>query len=589
MPHNRLRAWLARLAHAHWTLWAYLAVAIRGAIAVTAVILATWTSRIPLTTALNLILSIAGIVFLLLGAIILVSADLGHFPLLRQKPASRRVFALNGYTIMFVGLMNGSIGFSRLVAPTSPGALVAAFSLIIGAPLVIGLLVAISAVAGALSRRVQRRAGGAGRPPTTNATPTAAPVSHPPMSLPPGAPGGVVPAFQPPSQWPMAPPPFAPGIAPYPFLPGMVPYPSGPATPLRISRRTAIVALAATGLAVAAGGWLLRLAPGVIARYSYSASDFLSFTFATANSLAWSPNGRRIVCGLYSITDSSGSTVRAWDALTGEHAQTYNEARLVGEVKSVAWSSDGRYIAAAMFNNDGALAVWDATTGQLALTGQAGFGGALAWQPHSHRLTVNSPNFDGVTILDAVTGAPYAQLTNAGGGLGANSFAWSPDGRYLAISSDGITVWEVATQRLHKTYPVTSQLITPIAWSPDGRLLAWGTDDGAVQVWRVATGERFGVFRVPQPLDGFLDFTNEAVAQAITWSPDSKQIAIGVFSAAVYVWRVRPGVSSQADFTWRGHAASINSVQWSPDGAWIASASDEGLIQVWRPQEGGWL
>ena len=58
---------------------------------------------------------------------------------------------------------------------------------------------------------------------------------------------------------------------------------------------------------------------------------------------------------------------------------------LKGKVESVAWSSDGKRLAAG--GNDGLIWVWDRETGRaLSLQGHAGAVGSLAWSPDGTRL-----------------------------------------------------------------------------------------------------------------------------------------------------------------------------------------------------------
>jgi WD40 repeat protein len=65
--------------------------------------------------------------------------------------------------------------------------------------------------------------------------------------------------------------------------------------------------------------------------------------------MAWSPDGRFIVSG--------GDRVRIWDAATGRCLRELSDDRS----RSVAWSSDGSWIAAA---GSSLIRVWDAETGE---------------------------------------------------------------------------------------------------------------------------------------------------------------------------------------------------------------------------------
>ncbi|RMF45756.1 MAG: hypothetical protein D6750_11385, partial [Bacteroidetes bacterium] len=65
-------------------------------------------------------------------------------------------------------------------------------------------------------------------------------------------------------------------------------------------------------------------------------------------SVSWSPDGRRLA------SDSSDSTVRIWDAASGQLLRTL--AGHTDWVRSVSWSPDGRYLASG--SDDGTVRLW---------------------------------------------------------------------------------------------------------------------------------------------------------------------------------------------------------------------------------------
>lgn len=96
--------------------------------------------------------------------------------------------------------------------------------------------------------------------------------------------------------------------------------------------------------------------------------------------LAWSPAGTQIA--------SATSTVRVWDAMTGQGRCVYAGHAMspFTGVLSVAWSPDGTRIASA--GGDGTVQVWDAYTGETIFVyrGHAGPVTAVAWSPDGQRL-----------------------------------------------------------------------------------------------------------------------------------------------------------------------------------------------------------
>ncbi|MFL5625138.1 MAG: WD40 repeat domain-containing protein, partial [Ktedonobacteraceae bacterium] len=96
------------------------------------------------------------------------------------------------------------------------------------------------------------------------------------------------------------------------------------------------------------------------------------------NTVAWSPNGKRIASG------SDDHTVQIWGAATGEMLLTNNDNTMA--VNKVAWSPDGKFIASA--GEDGTVQVWNATSGKAVYTfrGHTEEVLTVAWSPDGNRI-----------------------------------------------------------------------------------------------------------------------------------------------------------------------------------------------------------
>ena len=139
-----------------------------------------------------------------------------------------------------------------------------------------------------------------------------------------------------------------------------------------------------------------------------------------------------------------------------------------------------------------------------------------------------------------LTNDPYAKATPA----------WSPDGKYLAYSTDrdgpmAVYIRNIDTGRTRKlTAPFTGAQ-AKLAWSPDGKQIAFETAlDGeagsqALYVADVATGQFHQIFG-PQNATG-ADYEIAFEPGSPTWGPDSNTIALAVQQS--YSTRFREGVS----------------------------------------------
>ena len=217
------------------------------------------------------------------------------------------------------------------------------------------------------------------------------------------------------------------------------------------------------------------------------------------NSVAWTPDGRRLVIGGFD------ESVHVHDPTTG---RSLLSRELGAGVTSVAVSADGQHVAATTWDGrvhwmeaaglkpvGGAMETFAATTGEkgprmaewvfLAPDGRKAFTG----------------NWDGTVQAWDVGREGWVKASGplplpAGVGPGVNQSlqggALSPDGTRLAVGwSDGtVTTWDVATGRLEGEMRAHADRCMGLGFSPDGTRLATTGWDLKTRVWDVATRRR---------------------------------------------------------------------------------------------------
>lgn len=228
----------------------------------------------------------------------------------------------------------------------------------------------------------------------------------------------------------------------------------------------------------------------------------------SVNSVAWSPDGKRLLMG------SSDATATIWDATSGIKLLSLSG---VGAVTSVAWSPDGERLTTGDWIHG--ATVWDATSGKalLALSG-SGAVASVAWSPDARRLATASLDH-GTKIWDARTGKELlslgggfsAQTGFSGGGVGV---AWSPDGKRLVAGSAGqtATVWDAMSGKALSTLH-SSAIVISVAWNPDGKSLATGSEDGIAYLWDAENANNLARLSCGKRVNG------------VAFSPDGKRLA----------------------------------------------------------------
>ncbi|GJJ74247.1 hypothetical protein EMPS_06605 [Entomortierella parvispora] len=281
------------------------------------------------------------------------------------------------------------------------------------------------------------------------------------------------------------------------------------------------------------------------------------------SSLAYSPNGRRIVSG------GDDKMVRLWDVHTGAVISLLS-GHTEG-VTSVAFSPNGDQIASA--SNDRTVRVWDTQTGSLVstFTGHTDNVTSVAFSP-SRKHIVSGSEDDTVQLWDAQTGALIFLLS--GHTAEVRCVTFSPDGEQIASGSSDQTVrlWDAQTGALTLTLNGHSWEVTAVVYSPNGQQVASGSDDKTVRLWDVQTGS------LCSTMSG-----HRKVITCVAYSPDGRQIASGGVDSTVRLHDVQV---DETGYTMNGHAGSVSSVAYSPSGQQIVSGSWDGTIRFWDATTG---
>ncbi|KAG9033451.1 POC1 centriolar protein A, partial [Serendipita sp. 407] len=159
----------------------------------------------------------------------------------------------------------------------------------------------------------------------------------------------------------------------------------------------------------------------------------------------------------------------------------------IGDIRSVAWSADGRRIVSG--SHDKTVRIWDVDTGQQhgsSLEGHNGYVQSVAFSPDGQRVASGSSDKT-VPIWDVDAGQQYGPSLEGHDGR-VRSVAFSPDGRQIVSGSDDNTVriWDVETgQQRGSSLEGHDGWVWSVAFSPDGRQIVSASYDKTVRVWNV--------------------------------------------------------------------------------------------------------
>ncbi|WP_051799759.1 nSTAND1 domain-containing NTPase [Catenuloplanes japonicus] len=231
-------------------------------------------------------------------------------------------------------------------------------------------------------------------------------------------------------------------------------------------------------------------------------------------------------------------------------------------VSSVAYSADGRWVAAA--GDDQQVYVWDTAHNDLRTTmGFTGEAADLAFGPGG-RLAL-SANDGTVRVWNLGTTDPPTMIRQPQETF-SSSVAVSPDGRRIAVaSSEQVTVWPIDGSAAPETYRGEEYWYTSVAFSPDGRRIAAGTDERTVRVWDVSDGAR-----------GLAIRGHHGAVRDVAFTQDGRRLVSAGDDATVRVW----DTTAAADPATVTFPAAPLPAMLGDDGVFTAAPSGSGTISV---------
>ena len=245
----------------------------------------------------------------------------------------------------------------------------------------------------------------------------------------------------------------------------------------------------------------------------------------------------------------------------------------LGEVNEVSWSPDGSLVA--LSGNKNKCTVWDATTGKelYSYSGNNASVGEVhvAWSPNGKMLAASTSQHSGVfatiDILNPLTGNVIMQLGEGVTGGSPHAMRWSPDSKVLATSEySTINIWNMANGTLITSLECGVSPIDNIVWAANGYTMMSLTWENAI-LWRPVLGEKL--------------FTFTGHTQGLTGgdlSADGARIFTVSWDATGIIWDASTGLKTS---TMTGHTSKIYDVAVSPDGQRIATVSGDKRGIIW--------
>ena len=340
---------------------------------------------------------------------------------------------------------------------------------------------------------------------------------------------------------------------------------------------------------------------------------------AKVSCLAWSPDAEMCAFGFVD------GAVRVLDIPSMECIYTLSESgarkgtdnrRASLDVKkdpgisAMAFAQHNGWLAVG--NTNGNIVIWDTTTAGAIVSRvdvHAARISGLAFNRNSKFLASSSID---TTLRIFHTGKfdEIARIARGKTQAPLESCAWSPDGKWIALSgADGeVTTYNATAPALevpmHQTMigHVRDKRVHMVCFDGSGTLLASASEDCTARVWDVVSGECVLILQGHQRAVSCCAFerlsdrgggggekqssTRErraSVRKKLLGARPARRLLTGSLDGLILLWDIKAGAVLRA---MQKHTAAIYCCEFSPDNAYIASGSFDRTIKLWLGETG---
>jgi WD40 repeat protein len=286
--------------------------------------------------------------------------------------------------------------------------------------------------------------------------------------------------------------------------------------------------------------------------------------------IAWSPDGKLLAAA------SAAGEVVLYRELTKQLVtlQAANDT----SVDCVSFSADGRWLATA--GQDAKINIWDVTLSSSVPTHTLDQGDdwidQLVWHPTRSQFAFSLGKYVQVWSMETQDIVTTVSFENSS----VLALNWHPSGQWLTVGGyQGIKLWNADDWYED---PITFELPTAtglMAWDKAGQYLTANTLDKNVLVleW---LGTNFD--GSPWRMQGF-----PGKIRALDWSSvqpqDLAPILVTCSSSEVVAWRrdLDPDIGWDGEVL-QGHVGNVNAIAFQPGSQLLASAGNDGRISLWK-------
>ncbi len=294
------------------------------------------------------------------------------------------------------------------------------------------------------------------------------------------------------------------------------------------------------------------------------------------NAVRWSPDGARAVSG------GLDRTLRIWELTPAFALKELGIYGTLYAISTIAWSTDGEYIALAggtpytieLINPATANETNRSLSSEGVFSGHSGPTSGLVFAPggvlfsSGQDNTLRAWNLATRQELRRLSSGPAAAFTS-----GLNVVDWSPDGIQAATGgADGtLQIWDVSTGETTRLISAHNGIITSLDWSPGGNWIVTGGSDNFSRLWDAQTGELLQELR-----------SEGGQVNAVALSPFNNFIASGGFFRIGQIWQA--GTDRAPTLIYPD--VEITALGWASSGTLLALGGNDGTVRLYNGQTG---